>query len=271
LIEEFGYPDLKSYREWLSYHRIFTATGFAIDEKLDYCQLVNSFLEQKQQRERKPFVGATVHRHFNRLLRIWPDAKFIHILRDPRDVARSVLNIGWVGHIYYGADRWMDAERTWHQLIEGISSDRYVELRYEKLLKDPETELLSAWHLIGVDPSKYIMKYWEQSTYDAPNPKLAYQWKYKLKPHEIQLVEYRLGPMLAAKGYRSSGHPPIRPSRLTQLRLAIQNRLGRAINRRSRYGTWMWIASILAPRLPLKHWHRSVRLRLNEIERSQLK
>jgi len=65
---------------------------------------VNSFLVQKRELESKQFVGATVHRKFDKLLMIWPDAKFIHVVRDPRDVARSVVKMGRVGHVYYGAD-----------------------------------------------------------------------------------------------------------------------------------------------------------------------
>jgi hypothetical protein len=264
-------PDLESYREWLSCHRTFTGTGFAVNEDLAYHQLVNSFLAQKRQIENKPLVGASVHRHFDRLLTIWPDAKFIHLLRDPRDVARSVLNMGWVGHIYYGVDRWIDVEHTWDRLTRIISSDRYVELRFEQLLENPNMELDPVWHLIGVDPSKYVMKYWKQTTYDAPNPKLSYQWKRKLKPDEIQLIEYRLDSMLTAKGYKPSGYPKVRQPMLNKLLLSIQNRLGRAMSRRRRYGTPMWIANIIVQRLPFNGWRRSVRLKLNEIERRKLK
>lgn len=263
--------NLQGYREWLSCHRTFTATGFTINENLDYHHLVNSFLLQKQKEDGKQFVGATVHRYFDRLLTIWPEAKFIHILRDPRDVSRSVLNMGWVGHIYYGSDRWIGAEKTWDRLAKSISSDRYVEIRFEKLLDNPLKELMPAWRLMGVDPAKYAMKYWENTTYSAPNPKLSYQWKRKLTPHEVQLIESRTGQMLKAKGFDASGFKPIKLERADRVRLSILNRIGRAMKRRSRYGTQMWIASIIAPRTPFKKWRRSIRLRLNEIERTQLK
>jgi hypothetical protein len=266
-----AYPNLDSYSEWLSSHRTYTATGFVINRDLSYNQLVNNFLIQKKLVEGKPMVGATVHRHFERLLAIWPNAKFIHILRDPRDVARSVLNIGWVGNIYYGADRWLDAERKWDKLAEDISPDRYIEVKFEQLLNDPIGQLESAWELIGVDSAKYEMKYWKNSTYDPPNPGLAYQWKRKLKPYEIRLIESRIGRMLASKGYEDSGLPLIRLSKFKQSRIALINRFGRAMNRRKRYGTRIWIASIVVPRLPYKEWRQALRIKLNEIERRQLK
>ena len=269
--EDGGWPDLDSYRRWLSCHRQFTGTGFVIDEDLNYPQLVNSFLLQKQQRQGTPFVGATLHRHFDRLLTIWTDAKFVHILRDPRDVARSTFRTGWEGHIYYGADRWLHAERTWERIIQNISTDRYVELRYERLLEDPESELYPVWKLIGADPSEYVMKYFESSSYDRPKPNNAYQWKTKLGRYELQLIENRLGSMIAEKGYEPSANPPIRISKLARLGIDFQNRWGRMMSRRRQYGTLMWLASIIASRLPFEALFRIVRLKLNEIERRQLK
>lgn len=69
-----GFPDMGYYREWLSLHRIFLASGFTIDPTLDYARLIRGFLEQRRSRDGKPIVGATVHRHFDRLLHLWPEA-----------------------------------------------------------------------------------------------------------------------------------------------------------------------------------------------------
>ena len=101
--ESGGWPDLAAYREFLLTNRIFRlGHGFEIDPNLSYPELVNSFLEQLQRRTGKPIVGALVHRHFDRLLRIWPDARFIHLIRDGRDVARSCIGMGWAGSVWTG-------------------------------------------------------------------------------------------------------------------------------------------------------------------------
>ena len=263
--------NLSDYKEWLSTHRTFSATGFCVEKNLNYPQLVDSFLSQKKEIEQKKYIGATVHRHFDRLLKIWPDAKFIHILRDPRDVSKSVLNIGWVGHIFYGPDRWIDAEKTWDRLVQNITPDRYVEIRFEKLLENPERELLSAWKLIGVKPENYVMNFWKKSTYSKPDPKLSLQWKRKLTSKEVQLIESRVGTMLNSKGYNHSGFDTIKLSWFDHFHMRTINRVGRAMKRRRRYGTTMWIINILTPLIPIKKLQKTVRLKLNEIERSQLK
>lgn len=99
LVEKVGddgaFPDLAEYHEHLRMYRFVEKP--AIDPSLDYAALVRSILEQKRVADRKPRVGAVVHAHFDRLLFIWPDAIFIHLVRDPRDVAQSVVEMGWEG------------------------------------------------------------------------------------------------------------------------------------------------------------------------------
>jgi hypothetical protein len=96
------YPDLKDYYQYLETHRIFQMRPFKIDKSLSYPALVQSFLIQKQAETGKPIIGATVHHNFSHLLQLWPEARFIHLLRDGRDVARSVKEMGWTGLPYFG-------------------------------------------------------------------------------------------------------------------------------------------------------------------------
>src|SRR5262245_28549711 len=92
-------PALVDYHRWLISNRVFQHAGWSIDPELDYPHLVDSFLRQKQQLAGgKRLVGATVHRNFQHLRSIWPDARFVHIVRDGRDVSRSVVMMGWAGN-----------------------------------------------------------------------------------------------------------------------------------------------------------------------------
>jgi len=43
-----------------------------------------------------------LHRRISRALALYPDLRVIHFLRDPRDVARSSIGMGWAGNVYYG-------------------------------------------------------------------------------------------------------------------------------------------------------------------------
>jgi len=132
--DEGNFPSLEDYYKWLETHRIFQDTGFTIDRSLSYLQLCHSFLVQKREQVGKKLVGATVHHHFDRLLSIFPDARFIHLIRDGRDVARSCIGMGWAGNVYTGVERWIEAESLWDKLSQSIPPERQIEVTYETLI-----------------------------------------------------------------------------------------------------------------------------------------
>ena len=119
-----AWPDLGEYIAHLRNDRIFNHAQLSIDESLDFPHLVDSFLVQKRDRDHKPIVGATVHYHFDRLLKVWPDARFIHILRDGRDVARSIMEMGWAGNMYTAVNHWIHAERLWEEMCKTLPESR---------------------------------------------------------------------------------------------------------------------------------------------------
>ncbi|MEO0949377.1 MAG: sulfotransferase, partial [Cyanobacteria bacterium J06641_5] len=169
------FPELKSYYRWLATNRVFRSTNFTIDRTRDYPELVDDFLRQRQDLHQKPIVGATVHRHFDRLLYVWPDAKFIKILRDGRDVARSCMSMKWAGNIWRGADRWIRAENLWAKMSRSLPQERYIELRYEDLITQPEATLARICEFVGTTYSPTMLTYPEDSTYFAPNQDLIFQ------------------------------------------------------------------------------------------------
>ncbi|MDJ0651385.1 MAG: sulfotransferase [Xenococcaceae cyanobacterium MO_188.B19] len=215
-------PILDDYYKWLATHRIFRATNFRIDRGLDYPQLVNSFLAQKKTIDSKPLVGATVHRHFDRLLRIWPKAKFIHIVRDGRDVARSCIGMGWAGNVWTGIERWIEAENLWADMKQSLPKEQQIEITYESLIYQPDTTLKKLCDFIGINFESEMLNYHKTSSYDSPDPKLLNQWQHKLSDREIQLVESRISHMLVERNYELSGLPLIKVDNLLEQQLRLQ-------------------------------------------------
>jgi hypothetical protein len=168
---ETGWPNLEDYYDWLSTHRIFQATGFKIDPSLSYLELVNSFLTQRLETRNKPIVGATVHRHFDRLLRIWPDAKFLHIVRDPRDVAYSCIGMGWAGNVWYGVEKWIDAEQVWEDFSRHLPDEHKLEFTYTDLITRNQETLTRLCNFIGVDFDEKMLTYPDYTDYSLPDPK----------------------------------------------------------------------------------------------------
>jgi hypothetical protein len=265
------FPQLNNYYEWLETHRIFQATNFHIDQTLEYPELVNSFLYQRLTNENKSLVGATVHRHFDRLLHIWPDAKFIHIIRDGRDVARSCVTMGWAGNSWMGVERWIATERLWESLSQKIERNQYIEITYEDLILSPKETLERISQFIGVSYDPVMLSYAEKTTYEKPDPNLVFQWQKKMTAREVQLVESKIAIMLKERCYQISSFPPIQVSYLEQKLLLWQNRWNRLLFRIDRYGLDLVVKDFIARHSGLKSWEKSLTLKMNIIEAMNLK
>jgi len=264
-------PDLDSYHEYLSQNRVFQLSEGTIDPRLDYRQLVNSFLQQKKSRDGKQFVGATVHHHIDRIGHVWSEAKYIHLLRDGRDVARSCSAMGWAGNMYTAVDRWIEAELTWQRLRKEIPEDRQLEVRYEDLILEPEKTLTRICDFLDVDFDEAIYRYADSSTYEMPDAKLTQQWRRKLSDEQIQLAEARISAMLTERGYELSGLPLLDISPRQQRKLRRQDWLWRAKFRLDRYGLPLFTADYFARRLPFPALTRWCKDRINAVDNSHIR
>jgi len=242
-------PDMNAYLQRLAEDRSFLHSNFQIDPSLDYDALVHSFLEQKRRRDNKPFVGATVHHAFDRLPEIWPKARYIHLIRDPRDVAHSIVQMGWAGNVYEGAAAWLRAEATWTRLVAQLCTDQYIEVRYSDLIRNYESILSDICHFIGVAYSSSMLDYADHSTYGLPDPALVAKWRRKMTDMQVRLVEARVGNRLTELGFEPSGLPPLRISATYQYWLRLHSRWNRALYRLRRYGLWLYIQDLAARRL----------------------
>lgn len=78
--------------------------------------------------------------HLELISELYPDAKVVHIIRDGRDVARSLARQAWGPNTIGGA------AAEWRSAVlaargAGLPAERYRELRYEALLSAPEPEI----------------------------------------------------------------------------------------------------------------------------------
>ncbi len=191
----------------------------------------------------------TVHRHIDRLPQLWPQARFIHLLRDPRDVARSWVQIGWAGNAWAGAAGWEEAEAEWDRVCAVVPAEQRVEIHYEALLEAPSETLTAVCSLLSESYDAAMLSYPETSAYPAPDPSLAFQWRRKAQDREVQQVEARLGDRLPARGYTASGLPARAPGAFGRTWLEWQHRLGRLRFRTRRYGVGVVVADAVARRI----------------------
>ena len=171
---------------------------------------MDDFLRQKQAASGgKPYIGATVHRRFDRIRHIWPDARYIHLVRDPRDVARLVVQKGWAGNVYEAAEFWNDrTSRCWDASAPHLADGQAIEIRYEDLVLRTERVLEVVCAFAGVGYSAQMLDYTADAPqYPPPDPALVLRWRTRLPPADVALVELRTGDLLTRRGYAPSGNP----------------------------------------------------------------
>ena len=86
--------------------------------------------------------------HVSLLLKLFPDALFVHIVRDPRDRALSEKKT-WGKSLYTSAHCWVEGIETMSRSLQKLS-DRLVEVRYEDLLVQPEIEISRVVSFLGL-------------------------------------------------------------------------------------------------------------------------
>ncbi len=266
-----GWPPIDAYHRYLAHDFVFASSKFSVDTALSYPQLVNSFLLQRLACDRKPIVGATIHRYFNRLLRVWPDARFVHLIRDGRDVARSIAEMGWAGNAWRGALYWEEAELEWDQLSRQVPESRRITTRFEDLVVNPTRTLQQICAFCGVSFDPTMLEYHRASTYGPPDPSSVGTWKRKMPVEDVRAVEAAVGPMLVERGYSLSGYPSLTLTAARRRWLKARNFYGKLRFRIDRFGMNLVFQDFLARRINIRPWKERVQLRLNDIERLHLK
>ncbi|MCA9376444.1 sulfotransferase [Candidatus Dojkabacteria bacterium] len=92
------------------------------------------------------------------LLKVYEkDLKFIHMIRDGRDVVSSILSMDW------GPDNVTDAATRWSSIIENSLKHRgepyYMEVKYEDLADNPEKIVREVCEFIGEEFDEQMLAY----------------------------------------------------------------------------------------------------------------
>jgi hypothetical protein len=133
---------LTTHRRWPDYRLDAAELRTRLDriEPLSAGDALRAFYGLYAEGQGKPRWGDKSPSYVRRMRRVesaLPEAHFIHLVRDGRDVALSQVEVD------FGPDQIADAARDW---VEGIGKahrqarrlPHYLELRYEDLVADPE-------------------------------------------------------------------------------------------------------------------------------------
>lgn len=153
------------------------------------------------------------------LLRLFPDAQFIHLIRDGRDCVGSLKQMDWYRHDFYTAvSTWAEAVDYGRANARRLGPDTFYELRYEDLTADPDTELKALCAFLGEDFDPAMCEPHRIAEVAVPERKahhsntrrevttaLSNRWQERLEPWEAGLAELVLGSRLRSHGYELDG------------------------------------------------------------------
>ncbi|MFL0810263.1 MAG: sulfotransferase [Agarilytica sp.] len=257
---------LEPYREALSIDKGFRLSGYELLDSDNFEEVVTGFFRQRMQQDQKPLVGSVVHHDFENLTQLWPNAKFMYLSRDPRDVARSSVKMGWHGSAWGGASIWETAYDSWVSLKKQLPESQLMEVPYPKLVAEPEQELERICEFLGVSFTPEMMEIDKDTTYSKPNPKAARSWRDSASKAEVRQVEARVRDKLQEAGFELSEYPPLSVSGLNLTLIELSDLVNRVLFRCKRYGFTLWLSNVLAPRLGLKDWNKKVKMQIQAIE-----
>jgi hypothetical protein len=249
--------------------RIFRSKNLTLDPALEGLDLLENMIAQLGSR-RPGLLVLNVHRHIDRLIEVLPGVRIIHMLRDPRDVARSSIGMGWAGTLFHGVDHWIASERAWDKALPRMAAGQVFEFSYERLFSDPENMLRQVCQFLDQPYTASMLNYHQTSTYAPPDKSLVEQWRHNSKSKEIALLEGKAGTLMMARGYALNG-PSRQPGTIEAGALYLTNKA--AIWRKGilRYGAFTFISERVTRKLGLMRLNRHFRSRIREKSVSFLK
>ena len=146
--------------------------------------------------------------------RMFADARFVHIIRDGRDVWLSLKRLGWKTDVVEVATDWANTVAKARRYGATMSSDRYLEVKYERLVESPEREVRRIAAFLG---EVYEPKMIEPDEEGPGNPALAgwpgvdlaidpdntRKWKHRLGDHELAVFDICARDLLRSCGYET--------------------------------------------------------------------
>jgi hypothetical protein len=157
---------------------------------------------------------------------VFPEARFVHMIRDGRAVAHSLLNVPfwrrkggldepfWTGLLReedleawrrHGRDPVVLAALQWRSVIElarvesaGMPPGRYVELRYERFVAEPHAAISEVLHACGLPEAGVV----HESVDSGPELRnMNTKFRHELTTDRMTLVTAAAQPLLQELGY----------------------------------------------------------------------
>lgn len=206
--------DLKDIRDLLNAH---AEAERDLNTEAGRLLFVQACCQLKAKRENAVFWGVKCSPHFEQYQKLWPDACFINVIRDGRDVLASQLNTG----DFQITPK--EVGRSWarnHSRFKEFASQpgvKALEVYYERLVREPVEELRRITEFLDVDYSEDLLEFHKKDltihrTRHMSGAAVAKpfadarigRWRRDLERAEVQDFMEEAADMMLALGYDTS-------------------------------------------------------------------
>jgi hypothetical protein len=187
----------------------------------DFIRVVMDSVTTRQQMQRWAVYDPDNVQHAERVKRDIPNALFVHIIRDGRDIALSLKKMGGFAPLPWDRgqkDSLVATSLYWEWMVRkgrehgGKFRGDYIEIRYEDLITNPEATLDRVGSFLDHDLdygriqrtglgrlSETNSSFREEGDKEQLNP--LGRWKERLTREEIAAIEAAVGQSLEENGY----------------------------------------------------------------------
>ena len=237
---------MQSVRQWGDLHMDPAEVQARLEAVEDWNagNALRAFYAIYAERQGKPRFGEKTPAYVRKMRLIekaMPEARFIHVIRDGRDVALSrwkrTLGEGKRAPAGQVAEGW--ERRIRRAQKQGKRLAHYMELRYEDLVTDTEPHLRRIAEFLELDWDPGMLTYYERAadrmaemardlpsadgkpvrpgeermqahamTQKPPDPSAMYRWKEKMSPEDVRDFDAAAGGLLRELGYEVGTQDP---------------------------------------------------------------
>jgi hypothetical protein len=206
-----------------------------------YAAIFSLILQQFAYDKNARIIGEKTPNHLlymPTLEKFFPNARFIHIIRDPRAVVNSWRNVPWSnGSVIKDAAVWHRYMRT-ARLSPPAKSSLFT-LHYEQLILEPKTSLVSICNFLGLPFDREMLLYhslpsssqtlntvrepWKSQAIQPISQKTLDLWQKSLSNSEIAEIEAVVWSEMKLLGYQQQSFLPkiMIKSKLFEIRLKV--------------------------------------------------
>jgi hypothetical protein len=234
------------FRDWGLHEATVRAALHGL-EPIDWAEAIRRTFALYAEKERKPRYGDKTPwfiMRISELSELFSESRFVHLIRDGRDVALSVREMSWgPSRMPALAEFWAKRIRTGRSEGARLGGARYLEVRYEDLVEDAGRELRRVCAFIDLDFREEMLEFRERTPnavlererhqhrhLSKPITKGLRDWRTQMSREDVAVFEAVAGPELVACGYERAVPSPslsVRARAKTGVELDRQIRLAK--------------------------------------------